>query len=138
KASSSERYFTIVAGFDVEKGCSGIDLMITDSDEVSLAITVGASSEGPVDLDPYHRLVKGINELKIFENKDPQGVVVVNGYGAEDPADRENQAEEELLEGCNLYGFTVLTAERIFERIKEIKKGKVGSRDGLIELFKNG
>lgn len=127
-----------VAGFDVEEDCSGIDLMISDSEEVNLAITVGANPEAPVDLDPYHRMVKGINELKIFENKDPQGVVVVNGFGTEDPADRENQAEEELLEGCNLYGFTVLTAKEIFERIKEIKKGKVGSREGLIELFQNG
>lgn len=127
-----------VAGFDVEEDCSGIDLMITDSEKVNLAITVGANPEAPVDLDPYHRLVQGINELKIFENKDPQGVVVANGFGAEDPADRDNQATEELLEGCNLYGFTVLTAEEIFERIKEIKKGKVGSREGLIELFQDG
>ncbi|MBS3736245.1 MAG: hypothetical protein V5A81_01245 [Candidatus Bipolaricaulota bacterium] len=127
-----------VAGFDVEEDSSGIDLMISDTGEVNLAITVGVNPEAPVDLDPYHRLVQGINELKIFENKDPQGVVVVNGFGTKDPADRESQAEEELLEGCGLYGFTVLTAEEIFERIKEIKKGKVGSREGLIELFQNG
>ncbi|MCF7890641.1 hypothetical protein K9M78_05415 [Candidatus Bipolaricaulota bacterium] len=127
-----------VAGFDVEEGGSGIDLIVTDSEKVNLAITVGANAEAPVDLDPYHRLVRGINELKIFENKDPQGVVVVNGFGAEDPAGRGDQLEEELLEGCNLYGFTVLTAEEIFGRIKEIKKGSVGSREGLIKLFENG
>lgn len=127
-----------VAGFDVDDGDSGIDLLITDSEEVNLAITVGADPESSVGLDPYHRLVQGINELKIFENKDPQGVVVVNGFGTEDPADRGDQLEEELLEGCNLYGFTVVTAEELFERIKKIKKGKVGSRGALIELFENG
>ncbi len=127
-----------VAGFEVKDGDSGVDLMVTDSEDVNLAITVGANPEGPVDLEPYHRLVQGINELKIFENKDPQGVVVVNGFGAEDPADRGDQLEEELLEGCNLYGFTVVTAKEIFERIKEIKKGKVGSREDLLELFEGG
>ncbi|MBS3788061.1 hypothetical protein KGY79_07705 [Candidatus Bipolaricaulota bacterium] len=127
-----------VAGFDVEDGCSGIDLLVTDSENVNLAITVGANPEAPVDLDPYHRLVQGINELKIFENKDPQGVVVVNGFGAENPADRGDQFEEKLLEGCNLYGFSVVTGKEIFERVKEIKKGKVGSREGLIEMFENG
>lgn len=127
-----------VAGFDVEDGCSGIDLLVTGSEDVKLAIAVGADPEGPVDLGPYHRLVQGINELKIFENKDPKGVVVVNGFGAENPANRGDQFEEELLEGCNLYGFTVVTAKEIFERMKEIKKGKVGSREALIELFENG
>lgn len=127
-----------IAGLEVADGGSGIDLIVTDSEEVNLAITVGANSEGPVGLNPYHRLVKGINELKIFENKDPQGVVVGNGFGAVDPADREKQLKEELIEGCNLYGFTVVTAEEIYTRIKKIKQGKVGSREGLIQLFENG
>ncbi|MFB6291551.1 MAG: hypothetical protein ABEJ25_07505 [Candidatus Bipolaricaulia bacterium] len=127
-----------VAGFDVEEGCAGIDLIVSDSEEVNLAITVGAHPDALVGLDPYHRLVEGINELKIFENKDPQGVVVVNGFGSKNPDSRGDQLKEELLKGCNLYGFTVVTADKIFERIKEIKKGKVGSREGLIDLFETG
>ncbi len=127
-----------VSGLEVTEGGTWIDLIVTDSEGVNLAITVGANPEGPVGLDPYHRLVKGINELKIFENKDPQGVVVGNGFGIENPADREESLKEELMEGCNLYGFTVVTAEEIFARINKIKQGKVGSREGLIRLFENG
>lgn len=126
------------SGFDVEEGNSGIDIMVSDSQDVNLAITVGADPESPVGLEPYHKLVKGINELKIYENEDPQGVVVLNGYAVSPPDEREDQLSEELVEGCNLYGFTVLTAEEVFEMIKEIVKGKVGSRENLIELFENG
>jgi hypothetical protein len=126
------------SGFDVEEGNSGIDIMVSDSQDVNLAITVGADPESPVGLEPYHKLVKGINELKIYENEDPQGVVVLNGYAVSPPDEREDQLSEELVEGCNLYGFTVLTAEEVFEMIKEIVKGKVGSRENLIDLFENG
>jgi hypothetical protein len=126
------------SGFDVGEGNSGIDIMVSDSQGLNLAIAVGADPESPVGLEPYHKLVKGINELKIYENEDPQGVVVLNGYAVSPPDERKDQLTGELVEGCSLYGFTVLTAEDIFEKVKEIVQGKVGSRKNLIDLFENG
>lgn len=124
-------------GFEPEEACSGIDLLLSLSEDTSFAIKVGANPDGPVGLGPYRELVQGINDLKIFENKDPQGVVIVNGYAEEVPDSRENQTEEELESGCNLYGFTLVTAQEIYETIEKAKKVQGSPREKLIDLLQN-
>ncbi|GEM_PF-2017419 len=110
-----------LASFDysVDFPHSDIDMYVCSQKDNCYAINVGAEANDNIGLEPYHRLVKGINELKIFENDDPQGVLVVNGFAAETPDSRDNQITDELKRACNLYGFTILTTEVIFQTIKE-------------------
>ncbi|MEF8798861.1 MAG: hypothetical protein V5A79_05550 [Candidatus Bipolaricaulota bacterium] len=124
-------------GFKPKESCSGIDLLLSPGEDAGFAIKVGAEPDGPVGLNPYRELVRGINDLKIFENEDPQGVVIVNGYAEKDPDKREEQIEEELKSGCNLYGFTLVTAEDIFETISEAKEERGSPREELIDLLQN-
>lgn len=98
---------------------SDIDLYVCPQNENCYAINVGAAANDSIGLEPYHRLVKGINELKIFENDDPQGVLVVNGFAAESPDSRDKQITDDLKRACNLYGFTIVTTDDIFQTIKE-------------------
>lgn len=105
-------------GFGTENANSGIDLLVSSPEGESFALKVGVSCDGPLGLEPYHELVRGINDLKIYENDDPQGVLVVNGYSGSDPAERPDQVKDELLNGCNLYGFTVVTSAELFDAIK--------------------
>lgn len=125
-------------GFEPKEGRSGIDLTLSPDEDTSFAVKVGAGPDGPVGLKPYRELVRGINDLKIFENEDPQGVVVVNGYAEKDPEKREGQIDEELESGCNLYGFRLVTAEEIFKTVSGAKEGRGSPREELIDLFQNG
>ena len=105
-------------GFRTEDANSGIDLLVSSPEGESFALKAGVNRDGPIGLEPYHELVRGINDLKIYENDDPQGVLVVNGYSGSDPAERPDQVKEELVHGCNLYGFTLVTSAELFEAIK--------------------
>ncbi len=125
-------------GFETVEESSSADLLFINEAEASFAIAVGADPESSVGLEPYHRLVRGINELTIYEDSDPQGVIVVNGNSELEPEERENQLSEELIEGSNLYGFTVLKTIEVFERIKQAETDEASVRKGLIDLFQNG
>ena len=105
-------------GFETELANSGIDILVSSPEGESFALKTGVNLAGPIGLEPYHELVRGINDLKIYENDDPQGVLVVNGYSDSDPAERPDQVKDELLNGCNLYGFTVVTSAELFDVIK--------------------
>ena len=105
-------------GFRTEDANSGIDLLVSSPEGESFALKAGVDRNGPIGLEPYHELVRGINDLKIYENDDPQGVLVVNGYSGSDPNERPDQVKDELLHGCNLYGFTLVTSAELFDAIK--------------------
>ncbi|MFP4136540.1 MAG: hypothetical protein ACLFN7_05385 [Candidatus Acetothermia bacterium] len=124
-------------GLDPEKGPSGIDIKLSSSEGGNFALNTGAEPKGAVGLSPYHELVRGINDLKIYENEDPQGVLIANGYAGVDPDERPKEVEEELVEGCNLYGFTLVTAREIYDAVKGLG-GRDEMRSKLVELFQNG
>lgn len=114
------------------------DLILINQEGADFAISVGAEPETSVGLTPYHDLVKGINELTIYEEIDPQGVIIVNGQSSLKPEEREEGISQELKEGSNLYGFTVLRSYDVFKRISQAKDEGTSVKKGLIELFQNG
>jgi len=122
-------------GFRTETANSGIDILVSSTEGESFALKAGVNRDGPIGLEPYHELVRGINDLKIYENDDPQGVLVVSGYSDSDPAERPDQVKDELLNGCNLYGFTVVTSTELFDAIKGggTKKEKASAVEELFE-----
>ncbi len=124
-------------GFETDQADSGIDMLVSSPEGERFALKVGVNRDGPLGLEPYHELVRGINDLKIYENDDPQGVLVVNGYSSSDPAERPKQIKDELLSGCNLYGFTVVTSTELFEVVKE-KGGREERAAAVEELFEQG
>ena len=122
-------------GFETKEGEPCIDLALAISDGKNFAIKVSANPSGPVGLEPYHQLVRGIDELKIYENEDPRGLLVANGFAREDPGNRGEEITDELAEGCNLYGFTIITAIEIYERIKQASRTDEAVKESLIRLF---
>lgn len=124
-------------GFETKRADTGIDLLVTSPEGERFALKVGVNRDGPLGLEPYHELVRGINDLKIYENDDPQGVLLVNGYSSSDPAERPEQVKDELLSGCNLYGFTVVTSTELFELVKE-KLSREERAAAVEELFEQG
>ncbi len=120
---------------NAEEGRSGIDLRVKSPDGSQFAVKVGTEVGGPVGVKPYHELVRGINDLKIYENDDPQGVLVVNGYADEDPKDRSKQFEKELEEGCKLYGFSLVKTDEIYEEMKKLENG-AERKDKLVDMFR--
>lgn len=124
-------------GFGTDQANSGIDILVSSPEDDSFAVKVGVNHDGPLGLEPYHELVRGINDLKIYENDDPQGVLVVNGYSGSDPAERPEQIKDELLSGCNLYGFTVITSTELFEVLKG-KRSLKEKAAAVEKLFEQG
>lgn len=123
------------SGFNVQDLSPHLDVYACRSDADCFAINFAASPDGPIGLEPYHRLVRGIDELRIYENKDPQGVLLVNGYADHEPGQREGQFDKELQQGCNLYGFTLITADELFTSVKTGKEENSSVQKKLSELF---
>ncbi len=122
-------------GFKVQEVNSAIDVYACREGDDCFAIALDSSRDGKIGLDPYHRLVRGIDEFRIFENEDPQGVLLVNGYADREPENRGQQFTEELEQGCNLYGFTLITAAELFRRIKAGEEGDSSIKGTIAELF---
>lgn len=121
----------------LEEGRAGVDIRLTSPDGSEFAVKVGAERDRPVGLGPYHELVRGINDLKIYENDDPQGVLVINGYANTDPENRSDQVRKELEEGCNLYGFKLVSTIDLYEQIKRVED-RERRTELLVKSFREG
>lgn len=121
--------------FTVKPANPHVDVYACADSENCFAINTGANPEGPVGIDSYHRLVRGIDELRIYEDVDPKGIFLANGYAETDPSERDVEVTDELRRGCNLYGFSILTAYQLFHVIREASNGEGTIREAVMNLL---
>ncbi len=90
----------------------------------NLTGVVDAKKEGPVDLEPYRRLLLGKDELDSREKKEFRGLIIANGHARRPPAERDQQVTRRLRNRCSGKEIGILTTEELFDLLREKYSGR--------------
>jgi hypothetical protein len=102
-------------GFDVE---ANADRPGWVADGAARAFFEVEASEAAVEEWPYFRIQKRL-EKDLLETREPKkGIIVVNGFRRQAPADRTAQTTDALRVAAENYRYALLTTDRLFNMVR--------------------
>ncbi|MCI2425811.1 hypothetical protein LM597_00040 [Candidatus Acetothermia bacterium] len=111
-----------VLGFEVpqpEEYEDDWDLLLRAAEGDAIGVIVATEST-PVGLEDYRRLRRQVDDALVESAHRYKGILVVNAEREKDPKRRETQFSPDVLRGCQVQRFCIISTYQLYKIVKEI------------------